>query len=307
MINFKSAVRRIFPQSAIEQALYLATALPKTSERSRTHEILQKASPRPAYLEYEDLVRLQEQYPQRPAYGYSPDLLESRGIERARQILRLPTASAASTFLELACWDGMVSAAISKRGKKTVAIDAQSDGFDDRATEAGTILVGMDAASLTFEDNSFDFVFSYDAFEHFANPEAVLQQAIRVAKPNGHIYLEFGPLYYSPWGEHAYDAVKVPYCQFLFTRDAMERLTKTHGLTEIDWNHVNHLALRDYRDLWKKYSNDLKPIQYFERLNLSHLDLIRAYPSCFISKSSDFENFTVSNVSALFQVTKPNA
>ena len=36
----------------------------------------------------------------------------------------------------------------------------------------------MDAAKLQFKDESFDFVFSYDTFEHFAKPELVLQEAM---------------------------------------------------------------------------------------------------------------------------------
>ena len=74
----------------------------------------------------------------------------------------------------------------------------------------------MDAANMQFEDETFDFVFSYDAFEHFASPENVLLEAIRVVRKRGYIYLEFGPLYYSPYGEHAYRSITVPYCQFLF-------------------------------------------------------------------------------------------
>ena len=300
-MNFKSAVRRLLPQVAVERARYVVTALPKTLERSRTHQVFEKASPRPEYIKYEDLVRLQDQYPPKPEYGYSSKIVKSRGIDRAIQILRLPGARNASTFLELGCSDGMVSAALSKRGKTTTAMDARSDNFDDRARQYGTRLIRMDAASMTFEDDSFDFVFSYDAFEHFASPETVLREAIRVVKPNGYIYLEYGPLYYSPWGEHAYDSITVPYCQFLFTRDALDRYTKTHGLTPIDWNHVNRLSLQDYRNLWQKYSTYVKCIRYFESLDLSHLNLIKEYPSCFVSKSSDFENFTVASISVLFQ------
>ena len=36
----------------------------------------------------------------------------------------------------------------------------------------------MDASNLKFEDESFDFVFSYDSFEHFENAEQVLNEAI---------------------------------------------------------------------------------------------------------------------------------
>ncbi|MDR2213880.1 MAG: class I SAM-dependent methyltransferase, partial [Pseudomonadales bacterium] len=122
------------------------------------------------------LQSLQEAYRAPPDYGYDADAVERRGIERASQLLRLSGASSAQSFLEIGCWDGMVSAALQRRGKTATAIDNRSDGFDDRARAAGVHLAQMDAARLSFGDASFDFVFSYDAFEHVASPEDVLRE-----------------------------------------------------------------------------------------------------------------------------------
>ena len=45
------------------------------------------------------------------------------------------------------------------------------------------------AESLPFDDDSFDIVFSYGAFEHIENIEAVLDECSRVVKPDGIIYI----------------------------------------------------------------------------------------------------------------------
>jgi len=156
---------------------------------------------------------------------------------------------------------------------------------------------------MQFEDETFDFVFSYDAFEHFAAPENVLREAIRVVRKRGYIYLEFGPLYYSPYGEHAYRSITVPYCQFLFQKKLLNDFATQHELEPIDFSHVNGWSLASYRKLWHRYSQILKRIHYAEKLNLSHLDLIRAYPSCFKSKSGNFDNFIVASITVLFQKT----
>lgn len=158
----------------------------------------------------------------------------------------------------------------------------------------------MNAVDLKFEDESFDFVFSHDAFEHVGSPEDVLREAMRVVRKGGYIYLDFGPIYYSPFGEHAYESIPVPYCQFLFTREMINNFAIQKGLQTIDFNHVNGWSLEKYRRLWNKYSHVISKVRYYESIDLSHLDVIRAYPSCFKSKSNYFENFIVDNIKALF-------
>lgn len=159
----------------------------------------------------------------------------------------------------------------------------------------------MDASALRFPDNSFDVVFSYDAFEHFASPDAVFREAIRVVKPGGHIYVEFGPLYFSAFGEHAYRSITVPYCQFLFPKPLLSAFATKHGLPPIDFEDVNGWPLERYRELWKQHADELTTVKYHEGKNLAHLDLIRKYPSCFKSKSANLEGFTVSSITALFR------
>ena len=113
--------------------------------------------------------------------------------------------------------------------------------------------------------------------------------------------MSFGPLYYSPFGEHAYYSITVPYCQILFPKDLLNDFAKQNGLTPIDFSHVNGWSLDDYENLWKKYNNILKIIKYDKLYNLEHLNLIRDYPSCFKGKSDNFNNFIVSTIEILFK------
>ena len=68
----------------------------------------------------------------------------------------------------------------------------------------------------------FDLVCSFNAFEHVADPEAVLREAVRVTKPGGAVYLLFGPLYWSSYGLHASLSITVPFCHVLFERSVLE-------------------------------------------------------------------------------------
>ena len=266
-----------------------------------TRRIFAAAGSSPGFLESSELKTLQDQYSYPPEYGYDPDTLLRRGTGRATQLLSLPGVQQSESFLEIACSDGMVSCALSQADKRTTAIDADGASFDARASRAGVRLLEMDAADLQFDDDTMDFVFSYNAFEHFVAPEAVLREAIRVTRPGGSMYLEFGPLYYSPYGQHAYRSITVPYCHLLFSEVQINEFAGQNGLPLIDFTHVNGWSLKQYRRLWDKYSPVIDKAFYKESVDVTHLNLIRQYPSCFRSKSRHFEDFVVANISVLFR------
>jgi ubiquinone/menaquinone biosynthesis C-methylase UbiE len=297
----RNTILQYVSRNVIDTVRYCVVQWPRRGEAQQTKQIIEQAGLEPEFLDYEMLRKLQGAYRVPGEYGYDPQTLKIRGAARARQLLRFPRVKRAQTFLELGCWDGMVCAALAEQGRQATGIDYRSTGFDSRVQGQNVELLEMDASNLQFEDNSFDCVFSYDAFEHFENPEAVLQEAIRVTAKNGHIYLDFGPLYYSPYGEHAYRSITVPYCQFLFSRETLCRFVEEKSLLHIDFKHVNGWSLDRYRSLWRKYSYALTQRSYEEAVDWSHLGLIQQCPSCFKSEAVEFENFTVSHIRVLFE------
>ena len=52
------------------------------------------------------------------------------------------------------------------------------------------------------DDNSFDVIFSKDVFEHIEEPKNIMDEMFRVLKPGGECIVGFGPLWYSPFGDH---------------------------------------------------------------------------------------------------------
>ena len=77
-----------------------------------------------------------------------------------------------------------------------------------------------DAAQLPFADNSMDTVVMNDAFEHIPDPQAALQEALRVLKPKGRVYINFPP-YYHPFGAHLSDAIGIPWAHMLFSDETL--------------------------------------------------------------------------------------
>ena len=269
----------------------------------KTRQLFNHAASSPEYLASDQLGLLQKKYPFQAEYDYDPKSVEARGELRAREILRHTQSVQAQCFLELGCWDGMVSCSLHRRGKQTTAIDLRQEGFDKRAVDEGVTLIQMNAGDLQFDDESFDCVFSYDSFEHFRRPDVVLRNALRVLKKIGLLYLEFGPLYLSPYGQHAYRTITVPYCHLLFTRETLTEFTVAKRLEPIDFEHVNGWSVTEFRNVWAENAQRLTCISTREMLNLRHLDLVDTHPSCFRSKTGNFDDLIVESIKIIFQKT----
>ena len=52
------------------------------------------------------------------------------------------------------------------------------------------------------ESADYDVIFSKDVFEHVENTDYLLEEIYRVLKPGGECLIGFGPLWYSPFGDH---------------------------------------------------------------------------------------------------------
>jgi ubiquinone/menaquinone biosynthesis C-methylase UbiE len=195
----------------------------------------------------------------------------------------------------------MTCQALHALGKTAIGVDIRVEGLHPQARAGGAAFAGMDVAHLGFHDESFDFAFSFNSFEHFRNPEAVLGEALRVLRPGGYLYLEFGPVYYSPKGAHQFQTVSVPYVECLFTKETLSAYATARDIPLKKYSWMNEWPLHHYRDLWRRYETQLERVIYYEIYNADHVDLIVRYPSCFKSKTNIFDDLIISNIEALFR------
>ena len=94
-----------------------------------------------------------------------------------------------------------------------------------------------DALSLPADDDSFDFVFSWSAFEHVENPVAVFHEIRRVLRPDGILMLQIWPLYYSEHGAHLWQCIADSFVHLVRSPEDVEaevRATTKHTPEEID-------------------------------------------------------------------------
>lgn len=115
------------------------------------------------------------------SYGY--DQVKSREffVQKASpikgDILEIGTGKGYLTTLLAKKAENIITVDISKEEQHLAALNAAAEGILDRI-----IFNICDAAKLPYSDNRFDLVISANAFHHFENSFAVLQEMIRVCK-----------------------------------------------------------------------------------------------------------------------------
>lgn len=134
--------------------------------------------------------------------------------------------------LDNCCGAGGKAVFLSRLGaKKVVGIDIGEDFIvqaNDYAQKTNTgnceFIVG-DAHALPFADNCFDVIFSFDAFEHVSNPAKMLDEAYRVLKPGGKMFMSF-TTWYKNGGHHLTDAIKIPWVHLFVSEETLMKAYK---------------------------------------------------------------------------------
>jgi len=257
---------------------------------------------KPSFLDATALARLDAEYPTNSAYKYDAESLKRRGEERAVKLIELFTKFniPGKRTLEVGCHDGMVSCALAEKGYHATATDQRSNSFDPRAKNAGVELEAVDAAHLPYGDNSFDAVFSYDTFEHLADPETSLHEMLRVLKPGGIFFAYFGPLAMSARGTHAYKIIGIPYVQHLFPKTLLDEYLAKRNRGPIDYAQLNNWRLSQFETLFKP-SNFFNVVLLDKELHFAGYKVFMQYTSCLKSKSSDIRDFVVANMTVVLR------
>ncbi|MDF9801102.1 glycosyltransferase involved in cell wall biosynthesis/SAM-dependent methyltransferase [Catalinimonas alkaloidigena] len=273
----------------------------KKKNRIQVSQILASQHPPENYDDHAVFQQLQSKYSPRTGYKYDYYHSWERGIKRASAILEIPTLQQKGLkFLEVACGDAMTSYVLSTYGHEGHCHDIE----DWRLPEAkGLEFYQADLNnSLPIEDSQFDLIFSFNAFEHLPDPAFALQEISRVAKPGAIVYIEFGPLYNSPWGLHAYRTLYMPYPQFLFSESFyMDKLQELGmydlGKKQVGLQPMNKWDTKAFESIWELHDLRVEDIKYGS--DTSHLDIILKYPLAFRGRKLDLKEVTTSWMRAI--------
>jgi SAM-dependent methyltransferase len=248
-------------------------------------------------------AELQSSYSPRTEYGYDPVSVWHRAATRSLNLVSLPgLEKPGKQILDIGAGDGMLGAALNAFGHCTTLVD-QDDWRHDQARDV-TFKMADCCGGLPFPDTTFDLVCSFNSFEHFRTPENVCAEIARVVKPGGWIYVEFGPLYWSPWGLHAYRTLRMPYPQLLFSEKFIsEKLQETGvwdlGKRRTELQFLNKWKINQFDRLWDQPT--CKIVSNSRTVDTSELGIVLQFPEAFRGRGLSAEDLTVSAVAVSIQ------
>jgi ubiquinone/menaquinone biosynthesis C-methylase UbiE len=119
---------------------------------------------------------------------------------------------------DIGCGDGILSLGFARR-----ANPARLTGFDVNAVDVENLarqceaegvdptlpdnlcFVVSEQKRLPAQDASFDIVTTWSAFEHIGDPYALLREIRRILRPDGLLFLQLWPFYFSERGSHLWE------------------------------------------------------------------------------------------------------
>ena len=247
---------------------------------------------------FEEIVSKFGKIPAGPAQDYTIAGMEALADERVK-FIKEKLGKIPKSILEIGPGAGFVLKKFKQEGGiKVVALDIV-DQIYPQVKESGVELALCSADNMTLiEDQSFDLVVSWSALEHIPNPEQVFRECLRVLKPAGYLYLQFGPLYYSPWGYHHYSVLKYPYLHLLFPEGLIHeyaRSVKGEGyLGYLPW--TNGYDLDAYKFFKRQLPGEYLLESYSSGFDHYSTNVIIKYPEIFKAKDVPFESFFVDSL-----------
>jgi SAM-dependent methyltransferase len=246
---------------------------------------------------------LQERYQPRPDYGYDSFSIFKRACERALNVIGQPgLGTPGLRGLDLGAGDGMLGVLLKTFGHEMILSDLE----DWRVDAAKSLpFVQADCCDiLPIPDNAFDFVVSFNAFEHFPDPGRAMDELLRVTRAGGRMYFKFNPLYCSPWGLHAYRSLRMPYPQFLFSEGVIERKLRELGICDLgkmrtELQTLNRWKPEQFKSLWTR--PDVEIISCCWDRDKAHLDLVLEYPECFGGRGLMLDDLVISGATVLLR------
>jgi SAM-dependent methyltransferase len=126
------------------------------------------------------------------------------------------------TVVDFGCGSGAEAIEMAEHGAAgVIGIDILEHSLDAARRAAARAGVSERCRFTRRVDVPVDLVMSLDGFEHFGDPEGVLQAMSRMLRPNGRVLLTFGPTWLHPLGGHLFSVF--PWAHLLFTERALIR------------------------------------------------------------------------------------
>lgn len=132
--------------------------------------------------------------------------------EATRLLIDLAQIGADDEVLDVACGPGLVACAMAPHARHVIGVDLTPAMIDQaRALQTQRRLLNLewhvgDVSALPFASDRFSVVVTRYSLHHFVDPERVLLEMVRVAKPGGRVVV--ADLVLPPEKSRAYDSME---------------------------------------------------------------------------------------------------
>ena len=153
------------------------------------------------------------------------------------------------TVADIGCGDGIMALGVVHHSSpaRLVGFDVNPTDLDHlsrRADEEGVRRRGL-PPQLSFAESSpehlpagdaeFDVAYTWSAFEHIANPIAVLNETRRVLKRNGTLFLQLWPFYFSERGSHLWEWFPAPFHHLMESSEQIVDSMRRSAVASHEW------------------------------------------------------------------------
>lgn len=126
------------------------------------------------------------------------------------------------TVIDFGCGTGGDSLEMAKHGaRQVIGLDIVPEALAIAAAAAERANVADRCSFQTTTTQKADAILSIDSFEHFADPAGILRTMAELLKPDGTVFVSFGPPWLHPYGGHSFSVF--PWAHLLFTERALLR------------------------------------------------------------------------------------
>lgn len=167
--------------------------------------------------------------------------------------------------LDLGCGHGALVNDIAQGGAvKVVGLDLEQSHIDFASEyqqklypELSDIVEFVTMDIRNYPEYDFDYMVSKATFEHVLELESVVVAMGDRLKLGGRLYTGFGPLYYSPFGDHSRTTSRLPW-EHTFRSDQaiVERVNRTRAehekITAVTDLGLNKLTPAEYRQIFEQ-------------------------------------------------------
>ena len=109
-------------------------------------------------------------------------------------------------ILDMGCGDGSYALMMAKFSDcKVNGVDLIGDFYEAEIYAKKNKIDNLYLANKNVSEissNKYDIIISHDSFEHFDEPDKMFNEMVRVLKPGGYLWIQFGPAWFGPYGRH---------------------------------------------------------------------------------------------------------